>query len=98
MSGETIIYIVLVGIIVALIFAYKDMKENYKGARQAYFDRVDSSNKFKSDVRRLLWNIGNQREKVGGTLHTVLRSTCPTVQYNEEEVYKIHNKIMENIK
>lgn len=61
-------------------------------------DEIHSHRTFKTDVQRLLWNIGNQREKVPGTLSTVIRTMNHRIQYNEEEAYEIKEKIMENIK
>lgn len=60
--------------------------------------KAEEGRQFKRDVRRLLWNLGNQREKVPGNLITVIRTMGDSIQYNSEETYEIKEKIMENIK
>jgi len=60
--------------------------------------KAEEGRQFKQNVRRLLWNLGNQREKVPGNLITVIRTMGDSIQYNDEETYEIKEKIMENIK
>lgn len=62
-----------------------------------YVDIESQENELlKSYFKTLLWNIGNQREKIGSNLSTILPILYPN--YNEEQIYNIKKKILDNIK
>ena len=83
--------------ILVLVLGYKahSYKRMYKGASQAYFDKSKQYNRLRRDIRSLLWNIGNQREKVQSNL-IYLSERHRLHGYDETRV--MTKKVMENIK
>lgn len=96
MSTGIVTLIVILFALVVILFIYAmDQKQKYKGASQAYFDKSKQYNRLRRDVRSLLWNIGNQREKVQSNL-IYISERHRLHGYDETRV--MTKKVMENIK
>ena len=86
------IYIILLSFIILsgyLVYRVEKLEDSLLNAQ-------NEMQVLRSQVRRLFWNIGNQREKVSG----ILRALFPLVYKRKRSVESknlIINKIMKNI-
>jgi hypothetical protein len=94
-TGIITLIVILFAAVFVMGFVILDLKAKYNGAKQAYFDKSEQYARLRRDVRRLLWNIGNQREKVRDNL-IFLSELHGLHGYNETKV--MVKKVMENIK
>lgn len=100
MSGISIVVtffgaFLLIVVILSMFASLNELNNKYEKLMVEHAKNV----KFKGDVSRLLWNIGNQREKVPANLLTVIKTMSTTpLQYNDDEAWDIHKKIMEKLK
>lgn len=88
----------LIILLIAVSFYALDQKKKYEGAKKAYFDMLDKKNNIKKETSRLLWYMytGNQREKIPGSLLSVLKLIYPG--FDDNFIYRVKEKIMRNIK
>ena len=74
------------------MFGYVSVKKS----KVAEIEKQLKSDKEKlSNVRSLLWQIGNHGEKVAGTLRLVIKELYP--DYNDDDREKICNTIGKNL-
>lgn len=89
--------IVAIGIVVILVFCIGIAYFVGSVSVKAEFEAKDTELQImQSRVKSLLWNMGNQREKVQGNLNVLIEDLYP----DRDLEYKItiREKLMENIK
>lgn len=94
-TGIITLIVILIALVVILAIYALDQKQKYEGAKQAFFDKSEQYARLRKDVRSLLWNIGNQREKVRDNL--IYLSERHRL-HGHDETRVMTKKVMENIK
>jgi len=63
-TGIIALIVTLIALVVLLLIYALDQKKKYEDAKRAFFNKSEQLAEFRRHVNRVLWNIGNQSEKV----------------------------------